>query len=280
MGEGFDIIVVDNGSQDGSIEKLQQKFDHVIFILNDRNLGFAGGNNRGFEFALENNYEYVMMLNNDTFFEPNLLFHLVNYMDFHPEAGAIQSKIFFNDDRTKVWNGGSRYAPFFGWTYSKNYMRKETELQKKIHEVDWATGCALLLRTSVLKDVGLLNENFFMYYEDVDLSFRIKKAGYKLIFHPDSVVYHIAGMSYKAKKKGRNGYDNSNLHYLNFRNHLWLLRIWTKWYQWPTALITYFSYSLAVMIYFSIRFRWKKLAAVCKGIYDGFSKKDLSWKLN
>ena len=174
-GEGFDIIVVDNGSADGSLQALHHEFEEVIFLSNEKNVGFVEGNNRGFEYALEKKYEYVMMLNNDVFVEPNFLVHLTNYMDMHPETGAIQPKIFFNNDRAKVWNGGSRYAHFFGWTYSNNYMRKEGETQKLLHEVDWITGCALLVRTSILKEIGLLNKNFFIYYEDVDLSFRIKK---------------------------------------------------------------------------------------------------------
>jgi len=272
VGGGFDVIVIDNGSKDGSIEKLQHEFDQVIFIPFEMNLGFAGGNNRGFEYAIEKNYEYVMMLNNDVFVQPPFLSHLVNYMDMHPEAGAIQPKIFFNNDRAKIWNGGSSYASFFGWTYSKNYMRKEGVIQQTLHEVDWITGCALLVRTSILKEIGLLNEKFFIYYEDVDLSFRIQQAGYKLIFHPESVIYHIAGMSHKAKKKGPEGYSNPIVHYLNFRNHLWLLRTWTKWYQWPTSLMAYFTYSLGVMAYFVLRFRRKKLAAVGRGIFDGFFK--------
>jgi len=272
VGEAFDIIIIDNGSQDGSIQKLEEEFKKVIFIKHDRNLGFAGGNNRGFEFAIEKNYEYVMMLNNDVFVQPSFLTYLINYIDYHPEVGAIQPKIFFNKDRTKIWNGGSRYASFFGCVYSKNYLRKEGQLQQTLHEVDWITGCAFLVCTSVLKEIGLLNEKFFIYYEDVDLSFRIKQAGYKLIFHPDSVIFHIAGMSHKAKKKGPEGYANPIVHYLNFRNHMWLLRTWTKWYQWPTTLIAYFTYSLSIMIYFALRLRRKKLVAVGRGIFDGFFK--------
>ncbi len=272
QGEGFDIIVVDNGSQDGSMQEIRDNFPEVILLSFEKNLGFAGGNNSGFEYALEHQYEYIMMLNNDVFVEPTFVFHLLNYMDYHPEVGAIQPKIFFNDDRSKIWNGGSKYASFFGWTYSNKYMQKEGELQKAVHEVDWITGCALLVRSSVLKQTGLLNEHFFIYYEDVDLSFRIKKAGYKLIFHPDSIIYHIAGMSNKSKKKGPEGYANPIVHYLNFRNHLWFLRTWTKWYQWPTTILTYFAYSLAVMAYFVLRLRWKKLAAVGRGISDGLYK--------
>jgi GT2 family glycosyltransferase len=272
VSESFDIVVVDNGSQDGSLQKLQKQFPLVFFLPQDKNLGFAGGNNRGFEFVLTRSYEYVMMLNNDVFVEPEFLFHLVNFMDFHQEVAAVQPKIFFNRDRSIVWNGGSRYASFFGWTYSSNYMQKQGSVQKKIHEVDWITGCAMFMRTSVLKEVGFLNEDFFFFYEDVDLSFRMKEAGYKLIFHPDSIVYHIVGASHTAQTKGPEGYANPVVHYMNIRNHFWLLRTWTKWYEWPTAIIVYLVYIISFMIYFIIRFRWKKLCAVCQGIYDGFFK--------
>jgi GT2 family glycosyltransferase len=272
QGESFDIIVVDNGSNDGSVQQIRYNFPDVILLGFEYNLGFAGGNNRGFEYALKNGYEYIMMLNNDVFVQRHFLYHLITYMDFHPEVGAIQPKIYFNSDRTKIWNGGSKYSSFLGWTYSKRYMRPEGKNQQLLHEVDWITGCALLLRASVLKDVGLLNEKYFIYYEDVDLSFRIKNFGYKLMFHPNSIIYHIAGESNKLKKKGPEGYANPVVHYLNFRNHLWFLRSWTKWYFWPSVLITYFSYSFAVMTYFVLRFRWKKLFAVSKGISDGLFK--------
>ena len=271
-GQGFDVIIVDNGSADASGAQLKKDFPHIILLQQSENLGFAGGNNRGFEYALSNGYEYAMMLNNDVFVEPSFVFHLTNYMDYHPEIGAIQPKIFFHTKRNKVWNGGSRFASFFGWTYSKNYMRNEGPIQHTLHEVDWITGCAMMVRTSILKEIGLLNENYFIYYEDVDLSFRIRKAGFKMIFHPDAVIYHIAGMSNKSKKKGPEGYANPIVHYLNFRNHLWFLRTWTKWYEWPTTLLTYFAYSLAVMTYFALRLRRKKLAATCRGISDGFFK--------
>jgi GT2 family glycosyltransferase len=271
-GEGFDVIVVDNGSTDDSGAKLKETFPEIILLQQDSNLGFAEGNNKGFEYALQHGYEYAMMLNNDVFVHPIFLQHLINHMDLHPTIGAIQPKIYFNNDRTKIWNGGSKFASFFGWTYSRNYMRKEGSWQYKLHEVDWITGCAFLVRTSVLKEVGLLNKNYFIYFEDVDLSFRIRKAGYQLIFHPDSIIYHIAGMANTSKKKGPEGYTNPFVYYLSFRNHLWMLRAWTKWFQWPTTLITYFSYSLAVMAYFAARMRWKKLAAVGRGISDGFFK--------
>jgi GT2 family glycosyltransferase len=129
-----------------------------------------------------------------------------------------------------------------------------------------------LVRTSIVKQIGALNDHFFIYYEDVDFSFRIRAAGYKLMFHPNSVIYHIAGMANKAKVKGKEGYANPYVHYLNFRNHIWVLRAYTKWYQWPTTFITLIAYSLAIMLYFVARWRWTKLAMMLKGILHGFTK--------
>ena len=268
----FDVIVVDNGSEDGSGTLLKQNFAHIKYIQAPTNLGFAGGNNKGFEYAIAHGYEYSLMLNNDTFVEPNFLELLTNYMDVHANVGAIQPKIFFNNNRQKIWNGGSYFLSWLGWTYSKNYMRTAGPAQNNFAEVDWITGCALLVRTSIVQQIGALNDHFFIYYEDVDFSFRIRQAGYKLIFHPQSVIYHIAGMANKAKVKGKEGYANPYVHYLNFRNHIWVLRTYTKWYQWPTTFITLIAYSFAIMLYFVVRWRITKLAMMLKGIYHGFTK--------
>ena len=268
----FDIILVDNGSSDNSGLELHRQYPFVKYLPSLENRGFAGGNNLGFRYALAHQYEYVLMLNNDVFVDPNFLDELVNYLDAHPTVAAIQPKIFFNHDRTKLWNGGSYFLSWFGWTYSKKYMRSESVDQSNFQQVDWITGCALLTRTSILNELGLLNERFFIYYEDVDFSFRLRAAGYTLIFHPRSIIYHIAGMANKTPQKGKEGYVNPYMQYLNFRNHIWVLRSWIRWYQWPSSLVTLIVYSLAVMLYFAVRRRWTKLFYVSKGIYHGFFK--------
>ncbi len=274
-GTPFDIIVVDNGSTDDSGLQIHTEFPSIIYLPAPSNEGFAGGNNRGFHYAIANGYTYAMMLNNDVFVEPNFITELVNYMDMHLNVGAIQPKIFFNNNRKKLWNGGSYFLGLFGWTYSKRYMRTEGPLQNEFQEVDWITGCALLTRTSILKELGLLNEQYFIYFEDVDFSFRIRAAGHTLIFHPKSVIYHIAGMANKAKKKGIEGYANPIVHYLNFRNNIWFLRTWTKWYHLPTTILTQFAYTLSIMLYFALRWRWIKLASMLKGIYHGVTKNSI-----
>ena len=255
---------------DGSGNLLKANFPHINLIASVTNEGFAAGNNRGFEYAIQHDFPYAMMLNNDVFVEPDFLSKLVEYMESRPSVGAIQPKIFFNHDRAKIWNGGSYYLPWLGWHYSKRYQRKAGALQSQFQEVDWITGCAFLTKTSILKEVGLLNEAFFIYYEDADLSFRIRSKGYQLLFHPQSVIYHIAGSSNKTKIKGKEGYASPFVHYLNSRNHIWFLKIWTKWYQWPTTFLTLFSYYLSNMLYFALRRRIGKLKSLLRGISHGF----------
>jgi len=265
----YDIILIDNGSQDGSDQKLKESHPSIILIRSDKNVGFTGGNNLGLRYSIQQQYTYSILLNNDTLVEKDFLSVLVNYMDQHTETGAIQPKIFFNHDRDIVWNGGSYYNKFLGLTYSKSYLRKQGKSINNIKEVDWITGCAFFVRNSVLKQTGLFASNLFIYYEDSDLSLRIKKNGYQLIYHPASVIYHIAGMANKSKLKGKEGYLNPIVHYLNERNKIWFLKRYTPVYYFPSVFIFNFLYSVAVMIYFVGRLRFRKLKAVMKAVKDG-----------
>jgi GT2 family glycosyltransferase len=266
----YDIIVVDNGSADNSGKLLKEEFTDIILIESPINSGFSGGNNLGLIYSIKNKYTYSFLLNNDTFVEPDFLVHLVRYMDTHIEAGAIQPKIFFHTKRNILWNGGSIYNKIFGITYSKRYLRKEGLQQKKIQEVDWITGCGFFAKNKVLEEVGILAENMFIYFEDVDLSLRIKQNGSKLVFHPESIIYHIAGSSFKNKEKTKEGYSNPNVFYLNFRNRIWFLKRYTPFYYIPTVLLYNFIYFSAFLFYFLVRRRFQKFNAVLRAIKDGF----------
>ncbi|HUH34182.1 MAG TPA: glycosyltransferase family 2 protein [Daejeonella sp.] len=265
----FDIIVVDNGSIDSSAADLKREHPGIILIQSDTNLGFAGGNNLGIQYALKRSYTYLMLLNNDTFVEPDFIDVLVSYMDDHPETGVIQPKIYCNHNRSLLWNGGSYFIKFLGLSYTQDYLSKDKPGNSRIKEVDWVTGCGFLTRTDILRKTGVLEEKFFIYYEDVDLSFRIKKAGYRLMYHPESVIYHIAGMSNKSKIKQKEGYVNPVVHYLSHRNRIWLMKRYSTWYFMVPTVLYHSLYSLAFMFYFIVRGRFKKLNALLSGIRDG-----------
>ena len=266
----FDIVVVDNGSEDLSGNALKKAHPHIHLIPAGSNLGFSGGNNLGIKYAMEQGFEYVLLLNNDTFSEKAFLGILVDYMDKHATVGAVQPLIYFEHNRSLVWNAGSYFNQWLGKSYVANYNRTINLEKTLMKEVDWITGCAFFTRLAVLKQTGLLAENLFMYYEDVDLSFRIRNAGHKLVLLPGSVIYHIAGMSNKKKIKDKEGYVNPVVHYLNTRNRIWLLKKYTPFFCVPSMILFTGFYFTGVILYFIARRRFQKLRSVLKGIRDGF----------
>lgn len=265
----FTVILVDNGSADKSGRQLKEKYEHIHLIESATNLGFTGGNNLGMQYAIEHNFEYQLLLNNDTFVKPDFLSVLVQYMNEHSDIGVIQPLIYFAHNRSLVWDGGSYFNRWLGYPYTKNNGKPLEPVNSMIKEVDWVTGCAFFTRTSILKKAGLLAENLFIYCEDIDLSFRIKKEGYRLMFHPGSVVYHIAGMSNRSKTKGKEGFVNPVVHYLNVRNRIWLLKKYTTLPYSPCVIVFNFFYIVALMAYFVARLRFTKFKSVLKAVKDG-----------
>lgn len=267
----YTIVLIDNGSADGSGKKLQDAHPDIVVLFSETNLGFTGGNNIGFRYSLENGFDYSMMLNNDTFVEPDFLNLLITIASSSDVIGAVQPRIHFNHNRQLLWNGGSYFNPVWGFAYTQGENRIPEQKHLVNKQVDWITGCSFLIKNCVLEKTGLLAENMFIYSEDVDLSFRIREQGFILMYVADAVVYHIAGMSNKSKIKGKEGYVNPIVHYLNQRNRIWLLKRYTKWKYFPTTLIANFFYILLIIGYFAVRCRFGKLKAMINAIRDGVS---------
>lgn len=261
----FDIIVVDNASADQSGSLLKEKYPQIILIQSPENTGFAGGNNLGIAYAIQHSYPFTLILNNDTFVAPNLLDLLVAEIEKDPATAAVQPKIYFHHDRNKIWNGGSFYQPLTGITYTHTHPIKTEQPCK----VDWVTGCAFLVKTDVLHATGPFAANLFMYYEDVDLSFRMVEAGYLLRYCPAAVVYHIAGASGKTEQQRPGGTLNPIIHYYTLRNRIWLLKKYTRFIYIPGVVLVTFAYIVGLIAYFSLRLRFSKLKMVIKAVRDG-----------
>lgn len=266
------IILVDNNSADGSGTALQAAFPEIHYIQANDNLGFTGGNNLGIAYAIQENYQYTLLLNNDTTVAPDFLEPLLSYMDTHPETGAVQPLIYFHHEPSHIWNGGSYYHEWIGHPGIR-YIGKQlpnTPLQNlQPVSVDWITGCAFLVRTSLLKEMGMLSDNLFMYFEDIDLSLRIREKGYQCRLIPQSAIWHVGGMSNKNKEKTSEGFVNPVVHYLNIRNRIWILKQYTRWFYLPTVVIFNSVYIVAILLYFLVRMRWGKFQTACKALLDG-----------
>lgn len=273
MGIKYDIILIDNKSEDNSAEMFNRHFPEIRLIEANANLGFAGGNNLGIAYAVRENYDYIMLLNNDTIVEPDFLTPLISYMEQHPDTGVIQPLIYFQHDRSLVWNGGSYYNRWLSRAHTPGYNKRLQPNSTSLQEVDWVTGCAFFTRASIFQELGMLNDRFFMYYEDVDLSFRIKKAGYRLMYQPESIIYHIAGRSGKEAEKRKEGFIHPITHYYNLRNRIWMVRKYTKPHFIPTSVLYHSFYIASVMIYFILRGRFAKLKAAIRAVKDGLKEK-------
>ncbi len=201
-----EIFVVDNDSIDNSVEVVKSKFPKVKLIDNKQNLGFAKANNQALKIAKG---KYVLLLNPDTLVEEDTLINSFEYMENNPEAGALGVKLI--DGEGEFLPESKRGFPTLSSSFyrltglSKLFPKSRTFNQynlgfldeDEISEVDVLSGAFMFIRRDILKNVGLLDEDFFMYGEDIDFSYRIKKAGYKVVYFPKTKIVHFKGESTK-----------------------------------------------------------------------------------
>ncbi len=197
----MEVVVVDNASVDDSIEKAKKKFPNVSFVLNKENYGFGKAHNQVLRVLTT---EYVLILNPDIVMEKGILKKLFEYMDAHEEVGAITPKVVFENGKIDLTAHRGFPTPWASMLYflgddSKYHLSKEN--LDEIHEVDAITGAFLLTRKSVLEKSGYFDEDYFMYAEDIDLCYRIKQAGFKIIYFPEVKVLHYKGISSGLKKQ-------------------------------------------------------------------------------
>ncbi|MBW4553633.1 MAG: glycosyltransferase family 2 protein [Aphanocapsa sp. GSE-SYN-MK-11-07L] len=196
----YHVLVVDNGSKDNSYSLLKETVSHEPYFTlysTGENLGFSGGVNYGIKKALQSEADYIWLLNNDTEVASDCLSQLILAIDDDPEVGIAGSKILLASDRNTIWHAG---ASFDKWTGQPKHVgmgySTTQEGYNELKSVDYITGCSLLIRSSMLKTVGLMDEKFYLYYEEADFCYRAKKKGWKIIYVPDSILWHkVAGSS-------------------------------------------------------------------------------------
>jgi GT2 family glycosyltransferase len=185
------VIVVDNGSVDGSLALIKEQYPEVELIEHSYNKGFAGGVNPGFQRAIDLGLKYVAALNNDAVVDPAWLQQLVTYLDHHDRYGIATCKL-LTEDGKRLDSTGEGYTTW-GLAYPRGRHEQQLDSYDNQIEIFAASGGASLYRVKTLEEVGLFDEDFFAYYEDVDLSFRAQLAGWKIAYAPAAVAYHQIG---------------------------------------------------------------------------------------
>ena len=218
--KNYRIIVVDNNSEDGSAEKLDELFFGDIKIIKlDENLGFAGGNNVGIKVALEENAEYVLLLNNDTVVKNDFLNHLVDKAEEEKTIGCVGGKIYYYSNKEILWYAGAKINKYTGRTKHIGVDEKDIGQYSISKEEDYITGCLMLVKREVLEKVGLMDERYFLYYEETDWCAKMKKYGYKLVFEPKSVIYHKVSSSTKNINDVMKYYYDRNSYFFIINNY-------------------------------------------------------------
>ena len=203
----FEVIVSDNGSTDGSVEFIRSSYPTVHLIENGRNLRFAKANNVGIRASRG---EYVLILNPDTIVHEGSLDKMISFADQHPEAGAFGCRVLNSDGSYQV--SARPFASLRAELIAALYLRGLGRLHKWFtsdsypgwngtteRQVDWVSGCFILVRAGLLKSIGSFDEQFFYYYEDMDLCRRIWQAGSKILYAPAPTITHLGGKSTKAR---------------------------------------------------------------------------------
>lgn len=211
-----EVILVDNGSSDGSVELIKKEFPKVTLIENKKNLGFAGGVNRGIKHAIEHGADFVALFNNDAFAEKDWLEKLLELMKTNNNAGIVTCKL-MRDDKKHFDSTGDFYS-IWGLPYPRGRNRKDAGQFDEAEEVFGASGGASLYRTKMLKEIGLFDERFFAYYEDVDLSFRARLAAWKIYYEPKAIAYHSVGATSSKLGSFTRYHSIKNFHLLYWKN--------------------------------------------------------------
>lgn len=188
----LEILVIDNGSRLAAFQQLQDCMPKERIIRSESNLGFAGGNNLGLQLAVKQNADYAFVLNNDTIVDPHMISKLIHAAEANPAAGLLGPVIYYLDQPEQVWFAGYRFL--HGIYLLRRGLHLKTPLQP-IEEVDFVSGCGILIRRSILEVIGLFSEDYFMYYEDLDLCFRVKEAGLKILCVTDARMWHAVSAS-------------------------------------------------------------------------------------
>ena len=189
----IEIIIVDNASPDCNPDIVKEKFPEIVYLKSDKNLGFAGGNNLGFHVAKG---KYILMLNNDTVVEAGFLEPLVEKMESNPEIGIVSPKIrFFHNPDTLQYVGYEQINPITQRGGARGFGEKDLGQYEEDVEAAYGHGAAMMIPMRVIKEVGLMADVFFLYYEELDWAHRIRNAGYKIFYVHKSIIYHKESIS-------------------------------------------------------------------------------------
>lgn len=229
------IIVIDNYSNDDSYLRLKEKFPQIEIIKTTNNLGFSGANNVGIRIGLERKVDFIILLNNDTIVKPDSIQNLLKETINHPEVSLSTGQIRYYPEKNEIWYDGGGLISWRGLAVHHNFNKKvkDSFAKRSPSYVSFASGCFLCIRSRDLEKLGFMEEEFFLYLEDIEYSSRAIKKNLKILYVPNSIIYHKANGARKL---------NKSMSYYSIRNRRLLIKR---------------SFGITAKLYFNIIIRLK-----------------------
>lgn len=263
----LEIVIVDNASTDNSVETINNIFPQIKLIVNSTNSGYAGGNNLGIKWALNNKAEYVFILNNDVVVESTMIEKLIKGLQKNPNAGLITGKVYYKEDSNRIFSGAGRFIRWRCTGVNRGSIFGRRYLHDRECFVNYISGVLFLAKLEVFENLGLLDEKFFMYFEDLEFSMRVQK-NYLMAYTPDAIAYHKSGGGTRWSN-----YSETYLYYQT-RNRFIVFNNENLFYRFYVVIFTMFvtiAKSTAILL---SNFRLKKvdknkLRFLWKGFKDG-----------
>ena len=243
-------VVVNNDSNKDFEEKIKNEFLDIIVIQEKENVGFAIANNHGIKIALEDNADFVMLLNNDTIIKQNYISMLLGSYENNKEnnIGIITGKILFYEPNTLIWHAGGKINKIKGTVDIVGYKEEDYGQYNNITYNDFASGCCMLIPAKVIRDVGVMSDEYFLYYEDVDYCNKVKAKGYKIFSENNAEMFHKESAS---TKKGSNVYS-----YYYIRNRFYYIKNNSKGLNKYMAYIYSFLWTIKKIITKEVNYKY------------------------
>jgi GT2 family glycosyltransferase len=243
--------------------------EDLILLKNDKNYGFAEGNNIGIRFALKNfNPDYILLLNNDTVTDKDFLMALVDEGEKDKKVGILGPKVYYYDNPNVIWCIGG----MIDWKFARGLHVGINEIDNGQYDekksFDYINGSAFLIKRELIDEIGLLDKRFFLYFEETDFALRASKRGYDRLYVPDAKIWH------KVSKSGGGIKKEIGLYYIT-RNRWLFMKKWASRGDFLIFVMLQFLFALILPLLLSIYYKNKKLfIAYYNGFYDGILKKD------
>jgi GT2 family glycosyltransferase len=260
----YRIIVVDNGSVDGTADAVRAQFLTVTLIVNERNLGFQGGFNVGMRHALESGADYIFVMNNDTIVQADILDELMAYAGA-PGAGMLGPKIYYFDDPERIWSvGGDCHPVTFEMTH-KGDNQVDRGQWSEVIERDFLVGCAMLMPRALPERIGLFDTGYHpIYYEDVDLCMRARRAGFRLLLVPGAKMWHRVSAS-------GGGAGSPRERYLMARHSVRYFRKYVHGWKWAVVVPYRLGSAIKTTLRLTRQRRFASVTAYWRGLRDGWT---------